>query len=100
LPALGEAGRNEAAQLSQFDEVIGIVNEVLMIQHTDDIDMLTDADRFREIAGLLAAGILRLRCRAALLSAPAITLGPENLPKNSLNDLELSRETRLSGHTG
>jgi hypothetical protein len=63
-------------------------------------DLTTDADRLGEIAGLLAAGILRLRCRAALHSPPAIPPGPENPPKNSLNDLELSRETRLSVHTG
>jgi hypothetical protein len=63
-------------------------------------DATTDGDRLREIAGLLAAGILRLRCRAALRSQPAITPGPENPPNNSLNGLELSRETRLSVHTG
>jgi hypothetical protein len=59
-----------------------------------------DDDRLREIACLLAAGILRLRCRAALRSGPAISPGPENLQKNSPNELELSREARLSGHTG
>jgi hypothetical protein len=62
-------------------------------------DRTTDADRLREIAGLLAAGILRLRCRAALRSEPAIVPGSENLQKNSPNGLELSREARLSGHT-
>lgn len=62
--------------------------------------ILTDADRLGEIAGLLAAGILRLRCRAALRLEPAVTVGPENPPKNSLNDLELSHEKRLSVHTG
>jgi hypothetical protein len=51
-------------------------------------NMLTDDDRLREIGGLLAAGILRLRCRAALRSQPAITPAPENPPKNSLNGLE------------
>jgi hypothetical protein len=63
-------------------------------------NMLTDADRLGEIAGLLAAGILRLRCRAALRTAPAITPASENLPKNSLNNLELSRESRLTVHPG
>jgi hypothetical protein len=67
---------------------------------SNEVNMLTDADRLRGIADLLAAGILRLRCRAALHSPPAIPPGPEIPPKNSLNDLELSRETRLSGHTG
>jgi hypothetical protein len=77
-----------------------IVNEVFMIPHTEDIDIRTDDDCLREIAGLLAAGILRLRCRAALLSPTAITAAPENLPENSLNDLELSRDSRLTVHTG
>jgi hypothetical protein len=63
-------------------------------------NMLTDADRLSEIAGLLAAGILRLRCRAALRSEPAINPTPEDPPQNSLNGLELSPEMRLSGHTG
>jgi hypothetical protein len=68
--------------------------------HRETCDRTTDADRLREIAGLLAAGILRLRCRAALRSESAITPAPENPPGNSLNGLELSDETRLSGHTG
>ena len=63
-------------------------------------NMLTDADRLCGIADLLAAGILRLRCRAALRSQQAITPGQGNLPKTSLNGLELSPETRLSGHGG
>lgn len=63
-------------------------------------DLTTDADRLREIAGLLAAGILRLRCRAALSSESASNSGQKNLPKSSLNGLELSPGTRLSGHGG
>lgn len=61
-----------------------------MLEHTEDIDMLTDADRRRAIAGLLAAGILRLRCRAALVSESASSSEQKNLPKSSLNGLELS----------
>jgi hypothetical protein len=71
-----------------------------MLPHTEEAGVLSDDDRLGAIAGILAAGILRLRCRAALRSQPAITPGAENPPKNSLNGLELSRETRLSGHTG
>jgi hypothetical protein len=71
-----------------------------MIHHTGDIDMITDADRLGEIAGLLAEGILRLRCRAALPTAPAHTPGSENLPNSSLNCLDLSAQTRLSVPTG
>lgn len=59
-------------------------------------ELTTDADRFREIAGLLAAGILRLRCRAALHSESVSSAEPKNLPDSSLNGLELSPETRLS----
>ncbi len=68
--------------------------------HRETCDRTTDADRLREIADLLAAGILRLRCRAALLSQKATAPHAENPPENSLNGLELSRETRLSVHPG
>jgi hypothetical protein len=51
-------------------------------------NMLTDADRLGEIARLLAAGILRLRCRAALLPPPASVPGRKNLPDSSLNCLD------------
>jgi hypothetical protein len=68
--------------------------------HRKTCDRITDADRLGEIAGLLAAGILRLRCRAALRSEPASTPDPENPPKTSLTGLELSGETRLSVPTG
>jgi hypothetical protein len=68
--------------------------------HRETCDPTTDADRLREIAAVLAAGILRLRCRAALHSQKVAAPYAENLPENSLNDLELSRETRLSVHPG
>jgi hypothetical protein len=71
-----------------------------MLQHTDDAGILTDDDRLREIAGLLAAGILRLRCRAALPPAPANDPGPKNPPDSSLNCLEVPRESRLNVHMG
>jgi hypothetical protein len=61
---------------------------------------LAASDRLREIAGLLAVGILRLRYRAALPGAPALTTGSKNLPDSSLNCLELPGETRLSGPAG
>ena len=51
----------------------------------------------REVAGILAAGILRLRARAAL---PGAQPGQENLPKSSEDGLEVPGETVLSGHTG
>ena len=63
-------------------------------------DLTTDADRLREIAGILAAGILRLRCRAALRSESASSADQKKLPDSSPNCLELSPETRLSVHRG
>lgn len=51
--------------------------------------------RFREIAGIFAAGILRLHARAALL-VPA----PENLLESGQDCLDSPAETVLSGHTG
>ena len=63
-------------------------------------DLTTDADRLREIAGLLAAGILRLRCRAALRSELASSSGQKKSPDSSPNCLELSPEKRLSVHRG
>ena len=68
--------------------------------HRETCDPTTDDDRLREIAELLAAGILRLRCRAALSSESTSSSGQKNLPKSSLNGLELSPESRLSGHRG
>jgi hypothetical protein len=71
-----------------------------MIQQPDDGGMPTDDERLREIAGLLAASLLRLRCRAALPPQPGTSPGAENLPNSSLNCLELPGETRLSVHAG
>jgi hypothetical protein len=71
-----------------------------MLQHADDAGMPTDDERLREIAALLAAGLLRLRCRAALIPGPAVAPGPKNPPDSSLNCLEVSGEVRLSVHAG
>jgi hypothetical protein len=59
-------------------------------------DLPSPEQRRREIARILAAGILRLRARAAL--APAKSLEkPEN---SAANCLEVSSETVLSGQRG
>jgi hypothetical protein len=59
---------------------------------------LTENDRLREIARILAAGVLRLRARVAL---PAVQLPARKiLPENGPNCLEVPPETVLSGHTG
>jgi hypothetical protein len=74
----------------------------------DDSD-LTPPDRFREIAALLAVGVLRLRARAdaAPLTLHPLPLGegrgegaPENPQKTGNSCLELSEKTVLSVHTG
>jgi hypothetical protein len=65
-----------------------------------DPAFLTTAERFRELAGILAAGILRLRDRAALAADPGQVPGPENLPKTGPDGLEVPAETLLSVHTG
>jgi hypothetical protein len=67
----------------------------------DDGDAdLTAEKRCREVAGILAPGVLRLRSRAALLGVLRPDPGPENLPDSVPNCLEVSSETVLSVHTG
>ena len=60
---------------------------------------LTPEDRFREVAAVLARGLLRLHARPAA-ACPAEHLGPENSPDSSPNCLEVPGETVLSVHTG
>jgi hypothetical protein len=57
---------------------------------------LSPDDRLREIATILASGILRLRQRAALPTEDAL----ENPAELSAAGLEVSDETVLSVHTG
>ena len=65
-------------------------------QYDNNPDLPTPEQRRREIASILATGILRLRARAAL--APATGLGKTE--NSAPNLLEVSDETRLSVHTG
>ena len=58
---------------------------------------ISENDRLREIAGILAAGILRLHARAALPSEQP--LNPGKSADSSPNGLEVPGKTRLSGHT-
>jgi hypothetical protein len=67
-----------------------------MQRGSEEVTTLTADQRRREVAGILAAGILRLRSRAALLVQTALEK-PEN---SAPNCLEVPDETRLSGHTG
>jgi hypothetical protein len=66
----------------------------------DDPFALSAADRFRELARLLATGVLRLRARPPSPATPDQHPAPKNLPNSVPNCLELCPETRLSVHTG
>ena len=69
--------------MEPFLEVMRVPND---IDQSDDPAKLTPEARLREIAGLLARGVLRLRSRTAEIS-----------PRP---DLDLSRETVLSVQSG
>ncbi len=64
----------------------------------DDPASLTPAERFQEIARLLAVGVLRLR--AATAAGAAGQPGPKNLAETGHRCLEVSANTVLSVHTG
>ena len=64
----------------------------------DDPSFLTPDERRSEVAGILAAGVLRLRARAALPEVAAVELPPDEETGGSC--LELSDETVLSVHHG
>lgn len=66
-----------------------------MFDCADSARLSSDA-RLGEIAAILAAGILRLRQRAALPTTKTL----ENPPKQPQKGLELSPETRLSVRGG
>jgi hypothetical protein len=59
----------------------------------------TADERLREVASILAAGILRLRARAALAAAPD-PLDPRILLGLGQDCLDVPLETVLSVHTG
>jgi hypothetical protein len=61
-----------------------------------DAALLSPDERLREVASILAAGVLRLRQRAALLADDAQTKSA----KSSAAGLEVPDETVLSVHTG
>jgi hypothetical protein len=59
-------------------------------------DPVTPEERVHELAGILAAAILRLHIRGALQAVPT----PKNLSDSSLDCLELAPEDALTVHTG
>ncbi len=58
---------------------------------------LKPEDRVAEIASILAAGVIRLRARSALIAENSDVSEPTDLDRNCL---EVCRETRLHGHHG
>ena len=64
----------------------------------DDDVFLTPAAGLYELAEILAAGILRLHVREALVANPSIDAS-ENLPEPGSARLEVPAETVLSVHT-
>lgn len=64
----------------------------------DDPSHLTPDERRSEVASILAAGVLRLRARAALPEAACPDLPPDEETRGSC--LEVLDETVLSVHHG
>jgi hypothetical protein len=71
-----------------------------MHRNIDEVHMLTDDQRLREIARILAAGVLRLRARVAIPPASVQLPGPQILLESSPICLEVPPETVLSGPHG
>jgi hypothetical protein len=69
-----------------------------MRPHADYLS-LSPNEQLRELARILAAGLLRLR-RPILPSDSKSLPNPNNPPNSSLNSLEIPGKTRLSGPTG
>ena len=63
----------------------------------DDPSFSTPDERRSEVASILAAGVLRLRARAAL---PGADPAPEKPPESAITCLEVLDETVLSVHSG
>jgi hypothetical protein len=62
----------------------------------DDPTSLTAEQRFSELAGILAAGLLRL----APASGSSPPSAPQKLPESAANCLDVPPNPRLSVHTG
>jgi hypothetical protein len=77
-----------------------MTRENLPVKRMATEETLTPERRRLEIAGILAAGILRLHARAALPSAAGELPGPRNLAESEPARLEVSEENVLSVHSG
>jgi hypothetical protein len=67
---------------------------------TQQNDVLAPDVRLREVARILALGILRLHSRAALVAAADEPGVSENPAQNAQDCLEVSPATVLTVHTG
>jgi hypothetical protein len=70
------------------------------MQPDQDPAALAPEERLREVATILAAGLLRLRARTALPAGLDEHPGPKNPRKTGQDCLEVGAETVLSVHTG
>lgn len=61
---------------------------------------LSPDERFREVARLLAAGLLRRQTQAQSPADPDTRAIPKNLPESAPAGLEVPAETRLSVQGG
>ena len=61
---------------------------------------LTPNDRLREVGVILAAGLLRLRARAAIPATSVAAIPTQLLSESRHSELELSRRTSVTVHTG
>jgi hypothetical protein len=79
-----------------------LTTKEILMQHRDEDEARTlpHDQRLSAIAGILAAGILRLRARAALPPSSEHLPGLQIPPESGPNCLELPPETGLSVHTG
>ena len=68
------------------------------MRRCDDPTELSPEDRRRELAGILAQGVSRLRQRRRLIGE--VSAPPTTAPESSAGRLEVSGETVLSVHTG
>jgi hypothetical protein len=65
-----------------------------------DDSLLTPDERRSEVAGILAAGVLRLSARAALPGDARELPAPKNPAESASSCLEVPGETVLSVHNG
>jgi hypothetical protein len=69
-------------------------------QNAEQGSTMTTEQRYREVSRILAAGVLRLRARCALIGCGVGSSAPAK-PGNSTQDsLEVLQKTVLSVHTG